>query len=260
MLFRRIAAGDSMKHKRSRISVHSRSLSEANDFTSAWRVQRIEKELEPLALTISENTELMQKLRGVAVSENLDLARHSNTWRRLSFFIPCLDHAVSIIFATLLFVCSISTCFAQVQDNNQQDPQFVWSTTKGLDYERNDIDRIIHIFGFGCDVVRHIPGYTPRPCGIERQLVVFLQKMPPSQIDISRRLIALGAICRMDKTELNCSYERRVEHTLWKADSPLPVAVMDNFFSINFVVYQVDTGLHYEAHFTRTMQDKLHKA
>ena len=129
-------------------------------------------------------------------------------------------------------------------------PQLHYTVQKGLDVRHNPIDRLISTFGFVC--VRN--PLNPRPCRFEKELVAFLEKMPPNQADISRELTVLGAICQSTIEQLNCVYERHVENSAWLAGSYEPAAVFDEFLRIEMSASGPDGALRYDVTFNRTSQ------
>jgi hypothetical protein len=127
-------------------------------------------------------------------------------------------------------------------------PQLIYSTRTGLDVQTNPIDRLIGTYGFICDR----SAYTRKPCRIEIELVNYLKTLPPNRVEISRELIALGAICRPENDRLDCTYMRNVEISGWITGSLQPAAISEELLRIDFRIAERDRSLQYGAAFHRT--------
>lgn len=151
-------------------------------------------------------------------------------------------------FALLALAC----CVVDAHSQTTPSPPLIYGTRKGLDVQHNDIDRLIHTFGFVCE---RNP-YNPRPCRIETELEAFLKRLVPNKVAIAHELDVLGADCIEERAQLKCTYERYVESAAWTVGSSKPTAITDNFFQILIRVSGEDGLLSFETKFSRTTKSR----
>ena len=126
-------------------------------------------------------------------------------------------------------------------------PQLNHMTHEGLDVRRNPIDRLLSIHGFACN---SNPKYTI-PCRFEKTLVKYLETLPANRDDIAREITSLGGACENGAHELNCIYKRRVRRTAYLAGDTEPRSIVDNYFTVEFLVSGAPGDLQYAAKFVR---------
>ncbi|MCC6890033.1 MAG: VCBS repeat-containing protein [Hyphomicrobiales bacterium] len=137
---------------------------------------------------------------------------------------------------------------AAAQESRQPPPpQLIYQTTHGLDVHNNAIDRLIHVFGFGCVRLRTVS----IRCRIEIELETLLKHLVPSRSGIAHELTQLGGDCIDERAQLKCIYERHAERAGWIVGRSEPMAITDNFFRILIKVSGEDGSLRFETLFDR---------
>jgi hypothetical protein len=117
----------------------------------------------------------------------------------------------------------------------------VWFSKSGLDREHNKIDDLIASGGNGCN---H-PLFKPGQCWIERKLRLFPSGISSEQSVIARELRSLGAVCREEGENLDCTYEKHVRAKTMKGI--VLVAEYDDFFKIKLGVTGRNDARKYDA-------------
>jgi hypothetical protein len=134
----------------------------------------------------------------------------------------------------------------------QPVPQLIYMRHKGLDTQRNPLDRLIGVFGFTC----HRNPYNPKPCRIERELQAFIISLSKERVEVARQLISLGANCANLPDRLRCSYERQVENSAWIMGAEKPVRVIEELFRIDMTIANSTGTLLPTVRFSRTSKVK----
>jgi hypothetical protein len=121
-------------------------------------------------------------------------------------------------------------------------PGIVWFSKSGLDTEHNKIDDLIGTIGNACN---H-PLFKPGQCPIEKRLRLFLSEISSEQSVIARELRSLGAVCREEDENLDCTYEKHVRAKSMKGI--VTMAEYDDFFKIRLRVIGRNDARKYEAY------------
>jgi len=137
---------------------------------------------------------------------------------------------VALSIATLSMVLTANAEEVGSESGSTLPPGIVWFSKSGLDTEHNKIDDLIAIGGNACN---H-PLFKPGQCLIERKLRLFLYGISSEPSVIARELRSLGAVCREEDENLDCTYEKHVRARAMKG--VVVIDDHDDFFKIRLGV------------------------
>ena len=164
--------------------------------------------------------------------------RNSATWVPL--------RSIAVLLA-LFFIMSVMEPMRSVAQPT------VFFEKHGLDPTGNPIDRLLDVFGSGC--VMFVRERTGRPCRVEKELSSFIDTLPHDARGLSEALIALGATCGTDSTQLipaDCVYEKRVQTAYWIVGESTPRGVTRDTFTVHIITVLDDGIWRSRIEFNRT--------